>query len=268
MNLSRLCGAIITLSFLAIQADADQIFLYTLSNNLPMDGGGGGDAAILHDATTGTNVNIEMFCDDFAHNIWVPYGPPVYSGYTVNVSTLSSGGLGSTRFGGVTSWTSVNIAGDATDSNTINNATSALARYQMAAYMVNQYHLADIPTNDPYNNGIQQAIWTLLNPTAADPTLSPAAPLPNIGDPTSALKQAAQWYANPNSDKSFLASIRIISDATMYNCGVGQLCTGFQEQLDGPMLTPTVPEPREQLLVILGVLCLCAFKYQRNWKRS
>ena len=267
MNLSRLCGAIITLSFLAIQADANPITLYTLSNNFPLDGGAGGDSATLNNYNNVPSQNIEMFCDDFAHDIWVPYGPPTYPGYTVNVTSLSSGSLSLTRFGGVTSWTSVNIAGDAIDSNTINNA-NALARYQMAAYMVAQYHLSDTPANSPYNDGIQEAVWTLLDPITADPTLNPPVPLPNIGDPTSALKQAAQWYANPNSDKSFLASVRIISDATMYNCGAGQLCGGFQEQLDGPMLTSTVPEPRGQLLVILGLLSLCAFKYQRSWKRS
>src|SRR6202049_5099137 len=113
MNLSRLSGAIITLSFLAIQADANPVTLYTLANNFPLDGGGGGDSATLNNYNNVPSQNIEMFCDDFAHNIWVPYGPPVYTGYTVNVSNITAGGLGSTRFGGVTSWTSVNIAGDA-----------------------------------------------------------------------------------------------------------------------------------------------------------
>jgi hypothetical protein len=269
MNLSRLCGAIITFSFLTIQADANPITLYTLANNFPLDGGGGGDSATLNNYNNVPSQNIEMFCDDFAHNIWVPYGPPVYTGYTVNVSNITAGGLGSTRFGGVTSWTSVNIAGDATDSNTINNATTALARYQMAAYLTMQYHVLDNPSNNAYNNGIQEAIWTILDPTMADPTLTSPAPLPNIGDPTSALKQAAQWYANPNSDKSFLASFRIIGEASMYNCVAGgPLCSGFQEQLFDPPTTPTVPEPRGQLLVILGLLSLCAFKYQRSWKRS
>src|SRR5712692_7443362 len=149
MNLSRLCGTIITLLFLAIEANANPSTLYTLSYNFQLDANGGGLSATLN------NVNIEMFCDDFAHQIWAPYGPPTYPGYTVNVSNLSSGSdLSLTRFGGVTSWTSVNIAGDPTDSNTINNA-NALARYQMAAYLVTQYHLADNPSNDPYNDGIQ-----------------------------------------------------------------------------------------------------------------
>jgi hypothetical protein len=254
MNLSRLCGAILTLLFLTIRADANPSTLYTLSYNFPIDGNGGGAAATLN------NVNIEIFCDDFAHQIWVPYGPPTYPGYTVNVSSLSSGSnLSLTRFGGVTSWTSVNIAGDAADSNTINNA-NALARYQMAAYLTMQYHMSDSPTNDPYNNGIQEAIWTLLDPAVAGVPQ-------NIGSPTVGLQQAAQWYANPNSNKSFLTDFRIISDTAMQTCGTGPTC-GFQEQLFDPMPMPTVPEPRGQLLVILGLLSLCAFKYQRSWTRS
>lgn len=262
MNLSRLCGAILTILFIAIKANANPSTLYTLSNNFPLDSGGGGDAALLN------NVSIEMFCDDFAHNIYVPYGPPVYPGYVVNVSNLSSGSnLSLTRFGGVTSWTSVNIAGDATDSNTINNA-NALGRYQMVAYLITQYHLSDTPTNDPYNDGIQEAIWTIMDPTIGDPTVN-APVLPNIGNPTSALEQAAQWYTNPNSNKSFLSDFQIISQASMYNCVAGgEMCSGFQEQLYDPLPMPTVPEPRGLSLVILGLLSLCAFKYQRSWKRS
>src|ERR1700680_70847 len=260
MNLSRLSGAILTLLFLAIEANANPN-LYTLSYNFPIyltgvNAYGGGASATLNNGNT--NLNVEIFCDDFAHQIWVPYGPPTYPGYLgVNVSPLSAGSLGNTRFGGVNNWTSVNIAGDATDSNTINSATNALARYQMVAYLITQYHTLDNPTNDPYNNGIQEAIWTLMDPTAIDPTSS-VVTLPNIGDPTTGLQHAAQWYANPNSDKSFLANFRIISDPAMYNCGIGELCTGFQEQLYQDV--PAVPEPRGQLLIILGLLSLCAFR--------
>jgi len=130
----------------------------------------------------------------------------------------------------------------------------------MVAYLITQYHLADNPSNNSYNDGIQEAIWTLMDPTGV------GAALPNIADPTSALKEAAQWYANPNSNKSFLADFRIISDTAMQTCGTGLGC-GFQEQMFDPMMG-TVPEPRGQLLVLLGLLGVFAFRYQRNWKRS
>jgi hypothetical protein len=272
MNLSRLSGAILTLLFLTFNANASTSQLNTLSYDFPLYAngvtaqGGGASAQLI---TGGNTLNIEIFCDDFAHQIWVPYGPPTYPGYTVNVSGPLTGGanLSNTRFGGVTSWNSVNIAGDATDTNTINNA-NALARYQMVAYLVMQYHTQDIPTNDAYNNGIQEAIWTLMNPTIGDATVTPVVTLPNIGDATTGLKQAAQWYTNSQSDKSFLASFQVITQTTMYNCGAGEMCGGFQEQLFDPLPPPTVPEPRGQLVVILGLLGLCAFKYQRSWKRS
>src|SRR5260370_7085605 len=141
MNLSRLCGAILTLLFLAIEANANPN-LYTLSYNFPLyltgvNAYGGGASATLN--TGNTNVNIEIFCDDFAHQIWVPYGPPTYPGYLgVDITGLSaSSDLSQTRFGNVKSWTSVNIAGDAADSNTINNANS-LPRNQMSPYLILQ----------------------------------------------------------------------------------------------------------------------------------
>jgi hypothetical protein len=269
MNLSRLCGAILTLLFFGIKADANPSTLYTLSYNFPISGNGAGPSGGGASASL-NGVNVEIFCDDFAHQIWIPYGPPAYTGYTdVNVSSLTTGSdLSLTRFGGVTSWTAVNLAGDATDSNTINNA-NALARYQMAAYLVMQYHLQDVPTDDPYNDGIQEAIWTLMDPTGLTATVDPSASpttLPNVGDGTSALKQAAQWYTNANSDKSFLASFHILSENVMYNCGVDLKCGGFQEQLFDPV--GAVPEPRGQLFILLGLLCLCAFRYQRSLKRS
>ena len=264
MNFSRLSGAILTLTFLAISANANPSTLYTLSYNFAVDNAtgnptvaGGGAAAQLN------GNNIEIFCVDFAHTIWVPYGPPTYPGYTVNLSNLTNGSdLSLTRFGGVSSWTSVAIAGDAADSTIINNATTALDRYQMAAYLVTQYHTLDTPTDDAYNEGIQAAIWTLMDP-AGYPTALPS----NIGNPAPELQAAAQWFASSTNDKSFLTNFQIVSDTAMYNCGAGALCGGFQEQLFDPVM-PAVPEPRGQMLVLLGVLSLCAFKYQRSLKRS
>lgn len=269
MNINRLAGAILTLLFLGIKADANPSTLYTLSYNFPISGSGTGPAGGGALASLNNGPSIEIFCDDFAHTIWVPYDPPTYTGYTdVNESSITTGSdLSLTRFGGVTSWTTVTLAGDTTDSSTINNA-NALARYQMAAYLVMQYHLGDVPSDNSYNDGIQEAIWTLMDPTglSADSTASPAA-LPNIGNATTALEDAAQWYANPESDKSFLTNFHVLSENVMYSCGTDLKCGGFQEQLFDPLMTST-PEPRGQLLVILGLLSLCAFKCRRNSKTA
>jgi len=268
MNLSRLSGALLTLVIFGINANATSNTLITLSNDFKINGNGtgpngGGTSALLN------GVNIEIFCDDFAHSMWVPYGPPTYTGYTdVNISNLTNGSdLSLTRFGGVTSWQTVTISGDATDSSTINSA-GALARYQMAAFLVMQYHLSDTPSDNAYNEGIQEAIWTLMDPTglSADPTATPNT-LPNIGDGTNALKLAAQWYSNPESDKSFLANFQILTEASVYSCGTDLKCGGFQEQLYDPMMTAT-PEPRAQLFVVLGLLGFCAIRYQKKCKKA
>jgi len=268
MNLSRISGTILTLLFLTLKASASPETLVTLSSNYPLNDNGGGTSALLN------GVSVELFCDDFAHQIWAPY-----SGYTANVSTLTNGSdLSLTRFGTVTSWTTVNVAadavagGDATNANdatyssVINNA-NALARYQMAAYLVTLYQPSQGPANNPYNNGIQEAIWTLMDPT-------PYWGLPSAGDATTALRSAAQWYSDPGSDKSFLSQFEIISDTQMYGCGVGAAqCGGFQEQLymaagTTNHDTPTVPEPRAQLLVILALLGFYAFRYHSRRKTT
>lgn len=254
MNLSRACGIFLALSFLTIHALGNPVTLDPTGSSFSLADGSGEANALLN------GVSIEMFCDDFADNIYIPYAPPAYPGYMANESTMTSGSnLSLTNFGGVTSWETVTIAGDSTDSNTINSA-NALARYQMAGYLVSLYHLHDNPASDPYNNGIQTAIWDLMDPTAEGPATF-------LADPTSALKAAAAWYTGTSSTArdSFLANYRILSDAGKEQpCanGVG-MCT-FQEQImPGGDPPPTVPEPRGEALVLIGLISICSITYRK-----
>lgn len=69
-----------------------------------------------------------------------------------------------------------------------------------------------------------------------------------------------EWYANPNSDKSFLADFLIISDSTMTSAGAGEpLSGGFQEQLT--MIPDPAPEPRAAIWLVMALFaildCLC-----------
>jgi hypothetical protein len=60
----------------------------------------------------------------------------------------------------------------------------------------------------PPTMGSRLVIWDIL-----DPARSPAAPTyANAGE---ALEEAAEWYAHPNANKSFLADFLIVSDSTM-----------------------------------------------------
>jgi hypothetical protein len=233
----RLICTATALLFLAAAAKADPVQFDTKTYNFALTGGGGGEAGIVD-----SDLSVETFCDNFNNEIYIGQD---YSAY---LSTLTAGSdLSHTRFGSNSSWQTINISGDATDSAIINGA-DALARYQMAAFLVSQYQTKQ--GSNAYNNGIQGAIWDIM-----DPSSSGAAP--TYADAAEALEEAAEWYANPNSNRSFLADFIIVSDSTMNSDGAGQpLSGGFQEQL--AMLMTPVPEPRAVLWILVGSFSIFA----------
>jgi len=225
--------------------------LDTISYNFPLGGGGGGASAQLDKGPA-----IEVFCVDFANDIFVPH-----LNYPANVTTITSASnLNHTRYGGNTGWVSVApyiTGGDADDAAdaAIIDATGALGRYQMAAYLVSQYN---IPAgNTAANNGIQQAIWDILDPT----TLPAGKVLPSIGNASNGLEAAAEWYGSTTQvfRDQYLANYRIISDAqNMGFCGSNlPLCGGFQEQITA------VPEPSHTALVLIGLLFVGSMALRR-----
>ena len=232
---------ILTVAFFGVlKASPHQ--LDTISYNFMLAGGGGGSAATL-DKT----LNIEIFCVDFANEIIVPKT----NYYSANLTSITSSGFNAatTRFGSNTNWRTVTIADDAIDGGSDDvadsgfiNAATALGRYQMAAYLVSQYSRP--AGNSTANNGIQTAIWQILNPSSY--SLAPFS-----ADPSAALEQAAVWYhttITANRD-SYLANYRIVSDSTMTACGP-VLCAGFQEQIT------MVPEPKYVGLLLMGLFAL------------
>jgi len=227
---------------LTAAANANPVQFDTHSYNFALTGGGGGEAGVL-----GSDLSVETFCDNFNNEISVPHG-----NYTAYLSTPTDGSdLSHTRFATNTSWKTITLSdgnpNDATDAAIINGA-DALARYQMAAFLVSLYQTSQGST--AYNNGIQGAIWDIF-----DPSSSPTAP--DYADASAALELAAQWYANPSSDKSFLADFLIVSDFTMTSAGAGQpLAGGFQEQLT--MLAEPVPEPRSAACLLMGLFSILA----------
>jgi hypothetical protein len=226
------CGAVAS-------AGPQTHILDTNSYNFQLNGGGGGAQATL-DKTQ----SIEIFCVDFANDIYVPVQN--YSAYLTTItSNTSSTDLGYTRFGNVASsaWNQIN-ASSVLDAPTINNATD-LGRYQMAAYLVSQYSIAG--GNSAQNNGIQQAIWDVLDPKTFTAVYNTST--------DNALEGAAQWYSNSGgngstSRDSFLANYRIVSSPSMTPCasGTGLLCGGYQEQIT------VVPEPRHVAFMLMGLL--------------
>jgi hypothetical protein len=234
-------GAGFALLFVTFAASAGTVPFDTVSYNFPLAGGGGGSSAMLN------GVAVEVFCDDFDNDMSVP------KDYTADVTTLgTSANLSDTRFGGVTSWTTIalsdgNTALDSTDDAFFNSSatgTSALVRYEMAAYLVSLYNRGQ--GNNVSNNEIQEAIWTILDPKAEGAAIDPAGV-----NPDSYIEQAVSWYNSMSGNQSalnrFLSNFEIVSPANMnYVNGLG--IGGFQEQI---VMTP---EPRGGVWMILGLL--------------
>lgn len=221
--------------------------LDTISRNFPLANEGGGISASLDGG------NVELFDVDFGNEIVVP------ASYSANETLLSAAGFtaSTTRFGQNTSWRTVSVADDGVDGgaddaadSAIINATNALGRYQMAAYLVSQYNLG--AGGNAANNGIQTAIWELLNPTSY--SLAPF-----NADPSEALERAAVWFITTSSAgrDSYLADYRVLSDSSMNSCGP-VLCGGFQEQIAAvpePNSAP-IPEPNTVTLCVTGFIAV------------
>jgi hypothetical protein len=253
MKSKSLFGAIFGLLFITLGASAGTVPFDTISYNFQLAGGGGGASATLN------GVPVEIFCDNFDQEIYVP------DSYSANVTTLSTNAnLSNTRFGGVSStgWTTITLTdGNALDSQddtffNTGSGSNASARYDMAAYLVSLYNQA-LGSNTS-NNEIQEAIWTIMDPTAEGAAINP-----DGVNPDSYLEQAAGWYSGISSNQSalngFLSHFEIVSDPSMTGLGNGVGVGGFQEQI---VMTPT-PEPREGIWMLFGLFGVGAVVLRR-----
>lgn len=247
MKINHINGTVIGFFLLAFSASAASVPLVVGTYNFQLDGGGGGAEATLNGSA------VEIFCDDFYHDLDVP------STDSADVIALgASPNLDDTRFGDVSSseWTKINLTGGgaaSTDDTFFNTGagSSSSARYDMVAYLVSLYNVA--AGNTTSNNQIQEAIWTLMDPTAEGAVIDPSI------NPTSYLEQAATWYLGGGATNSFLSQFEVVSDATMTvpvnGVGVG----GFQEQI---VFTPA-PEPAGGIWMLIGLFGVAGFLFQR-----
>lgn len=241
-------AAVILFAFCAvIKAGPVVNTLDTTGYNFQLNNGGGGAQATLNKSQ-----NIEIFCVDYANDIYVPQQN--YQAYVTGI-TSTNNDLAVTRFGEVTNFVTLNDQSSLfTLANVINDATN-LERYQMAAYLVSQYNLP--AGNSSSNNGIQQAIWDILDPNTGNLNTGNYGVYTSAAD--NALQSAASWISNTSTANinAYLANYRIVSDVTMYSCGGGLMCGGFQEQIT------VVPEPRHVALLLMGLLIVGAAVYRR-----
>ncbi len=82
----------------------------------------------------------------------------------------------------------------------------------MVAYLVSLYNVGQ--GNNTSNNQIQEAIWTILDPSAEEAVIDPSGV-----NAASYMEQAVSWYTSMNGNQaalnSFLSNFEIVSDPNM-----------------------------------------------------
>lgn len=242
MNGKSILGTGFAVLLMSLRASAGTVPLDTISYNFQLAGGGGGATATLN------GVPVEIFCDDFANDVNVP------SDNSADVTVLGTGAnLSATRFGGVssTSFAPISLSDGNTTLDNLDdtffnsgNGSSALARYEMVAYLVSLYNVGQ--GSNTSNNQIQEAIWTILDPSAEKALINP-----DGVNAAGYMEQAVSWYTSMNANQaalnSFLSNFEIVSGSNMtFSNGLG--IGGFQEQI---VMTP---EPRGGVWMLLSLL--------------
>lgn len=276
MKIKSLFGAALAVLFVTAGANAGTVPLDVSTNyNFQLAGSGGSAVATLNGTT------FQIYCDNFANSI------NLGQDYTANVTVLSTtANLDETRFGGVsesssttagtTGWEPIllndgNTALDNADDTFFNSGAglAPLERYEMVAYLVSQYNLANNTTPiQNANNEIQEAIWTLMDPTVDGPVVDPSGLSPDYY-----LEQAASWVQDMNTPgnvsalNTFLAHFEVVSDSTMSFPSNGAASGGFQEQIVDPNPCPPpcpTPEPRGGVLALGALLAAGTVMLKRS----
>ncbi len=210
--------------------------------------GGGQFRGSLYDGTTLIGTFASQ-CVDFL-NVFPPN-----TRYEVSVSTLTEGGMATTRWGSWDGSDGGTTAGESSDFDTawssarLDNAGiayTALQRYMMAAWLMTQmqmYTASPTATTNANRNAIQDVIWELLNPQAAsDGTYTSPPPLFNGSAANDALVH--DWWNAARTNylgegEGFYSQFRIITENPINNRdGV------YQEQII------RVPEPVDITLAL------------------
>jgi hypothetical protein len=227
------------------------------------DGCGGKFQATTQDlgssAGTAGSGSFFVYCVDSQNTVEIPSET-----YLANVSTITAGSdLSNTRYGRVTSqWSS---AGDPSlpitfRTNTFNFggdslSPTALERYQMAAWLVDQY--AVLPSAD--RTAIQDAVWQVMDvvPPAGEQAAGNyiAPPYPDSSTPTGAeigtlISDAAQ-FVKYNSSSAFFSQFELITNAS-------PLYLEGQDPAQELIAMTVTPEPLSFAVVIGAILAVLA----------
>lgn len=245
---TTICG----LLWLAISGVGFATNLTINSYNFSADNDGGGFVAYLNGNTSDP---LEVFCVDYLNSV----DPGPTETYPVNIDTpnLSApdDGLGDTRYGTTTTFSWNSVSGS-TISASGDEFGDAYDRYVMAAWLTTQYNLSQ--PNSEQNDGIQSAIWTLLDVDGE--TF-------NMGDVATWLQNAVNFMSNTEEFNAFAADVRIYSTAEIsgdndlnLDCGDNRYSIGYQEMI-GVVATP---EPAGLSLVGCGLVLIGVLRRRRG----
>jgi hypothetical protein len=252
--ISAAVGGLLSLACLGIGFASTTFDVYQY--NYTADGDGGGFVAYLNGNMSDP---LEVYCVDYLNG--VEPGPPGTI-YPVNIDTPDLGatddGLGDTRYGTTTAFSWNSLSGSTIKSSG-SEFGNAYDRYVMAGWLSTQYSSYASGSTDA--DGIQSAIWTLLDVNGATFTAS------SDGDVTYWLQQAVNFMSNTSVFNNFASDVRVytstdVSSDDNLNFGTtgNRYQTGYQEMI-GVMSTP---EPAALALVGCGLVLIGALKRRRR----
>jgi hypothetical protein len=208
--------------------------------------------------------SLYLFCVDFQNNVYLPGGP-----YQANLTSIVNGSdLSNTRYGRASSqWNNgddpnlpvifrnTTFQIDATHSYT---PATALGRYQMAAWLVNEYSV--LPDD---RDAIQEAIWHVTDvvPSANAPyDLPPYSGGAQGMEVQSLLGQAANYVANDPSG-SFFSQFTIVTNVAPVYLEGQNPAQEFLAMIPG---SPT-PEPSTLIAFVAAIFAVMGWV---RWRRT
>jgi hypothetical protein len=218
-----LLGALLMVGAATVWAGPVQVTLTSSSGESDSSG-----YLISPDTALVNGTSMNLYCDDFANDA------SIGETWSANITSLASGSLSNTRYGGITQTLQTQNGTQTFD---------GLQLYEMAAWLTTQYG-----SNATNNGNVQDTIWDLFNPNAGDPTSNPPKPSSD-----SLLFAAEQNYSSIDA-----ADFDVVTNTAPVTLdGAGQV----QEYL----ITP--PEPSTDLMLGFGLIAV-AIGGRRAMKRA
>jgi len=227
---------------------------------LPVGPGGGEFLTTLSNtgSSSASNILVGAWCVD--DQLFVDPANPIATTHTNVGNVISMNDLAATPGLSTVRYSNVTNGGSPGWTNTVANAsalpTSALARYEMAAYLVSQYtgFSATISGSAARENAIQQAIWAITNNSTPTQQQAGHSAISAIGGVTTTgywVNQALLNYSSVDTRQWAIISWGAAVDGTLNTGGYLTASPALQTFL--VLTTIPVPEPGFYGAMALGL---------------